>query len=88
MSESMTTAIERPPIVIEFMLNCYFSHSPEVNLGPHRWDSSAGRAVRRWLWVQRLIDDDNRPTEHGRAWVKAICSTPVPPLPSENTEAA
>ena len=78
---------EHAPIIIEFMLNCYFSHSPEVNLGRHRWDSPAGRETRRWLLMQRLIDDNNRPTDRGEAWVKAICSTPIPSLPPENTEA-
>lgn len=88
MSEN-TTARELPPIVIEFILNCYVSPIPEVNLGRHRWDSGAGQATRRWLWMNRLIDDNNRPTERGTAWVKSICSTPLPPMASdEATEAA
>lgn len=78
MADAVT--IERPPIVIEFMLNCYYSYSPETNLGVHRWDSSAGRATRRWLWTQGLIDEDNRPTPRGTAWVKSICETPMPPV--------
>ena len=69
---------ERAPIVIEFMLECYFSHDPEANLGSHRWNSSAGRATRRWLWNQGLVDENERPTDRGNAWVKSICSTPLP----------
>lgn len=67
----------RPPIKISFMLACYVS--PE----PHRyvlgaWDSEAGIETRQWLRDNGLIDESDRATDKGEAWVQFICDTPLP----------
>jgi hypothetical protein len=67
-----------PPFTISIMLACYVS--PQ-NIGDHalgEWNSPAGIKSRRWLQEMGLIDEDNRSTDKGRAWVKHICATSLP----------
>ena len=66
------------PITIKFMLACYCSPEPAEHVGLEQWISPAGVEVRYWLGAQGLIDDNNRATERGEAWVRAICETPLP----------
>ena len=69
---------ELSPLTISFMLACYYSADPEANVGDARWNSSAGVSVRMWLEQHGLIDDKNRATDRGKAWVRFICQTPLP----------
>lgn len=67
----------RPPIKISFMLACYVSPEPHrYTLGD--WNSEAGIETRQWLLENGLIDENNRSTEKGDAWVAFICDTPLP----------
>jgi hypothetical protein len=68
----------RAPIYIKFMLTCFWSADPELEIGPSCWNSNAGVKVRRFLMEEGLIDMDLRPTDRGRAWVAFICNTPLP----------
>lgn len=67
-----------PPITISFMLNCHFSTNPEEALGENHWNSPAGKETRAWLKVYGLIDENNRSTNRGAAWVNMMCQTPLP----------
>jgi len=66
------------PIVVSFMLVCYFSPNPEEELGHAHWNSGAGLETRKWLSDNGLIDAGHRATERGKAWVEFICQTPLP----------
>jgi len=66
------------PIHIKFMIACYTTSEPMEQLGERHWNSTAGLAIREWLFENELIDTHNRATEKGVAWVKFICSTPLP----------
>lgn len=66
-----------PPIAITFMLTCYFSPEPAIQLGV-QWNSEAGCKMRNWLMRNNLIDAEYSATERGKAWVDFICSTPLP----------
>lgn len=66
------------PIVINFMLTCYFSPDPKSELGESHWDSPAGVEVRTWLVENELVSGNCRATSRGEAWVKFICETPLP----------
>jgi hypothetical protein len=74
----MPTPWKLAPIYINFMLNCHFSADPRETITADHWDSKAGHEVRVWLRAEGLIDDENRSTERGRAWVEFICQTPLP----------
>ena len=65
------------PITIKFMLACYCSGQPAVELGT-QWNSGAGQETLHWLQANGLIGDNYRVTERGEAWVKFICATPLP----------
>ena len=66
------------PIHIKFMLACHCSGDPENTLGSAHWNSSAGHDTKQWLIENDLIDENNRSTPRGRAWVQFICQTPLP----------
>lgn len=66
------------PIVIEFMFACYVSTNPAAHVGEHRWDSKSGMETRVWLRDRELIDNEDRSTSRGDAWVEFICETPLP----------
>lgn len=82
----MTTSTEEPftaqgevsPLTISIMFACYVSSNPREALGFGRWESPAAGHARIWLRDQFLIDDDNRATERGKAWIRFICQTPLP----------
>jgi hypothetical protein len=59
------------------MLACYYSPIPETEVGAV-WRSNSGREIRTWLRAADLINDNNRATERGKAWVRMICNTPLP----------
>ena len=65
------------PLTIDIMLACYVSPEPQSIMGT-TWASAAGVSVRQWLRRNDLIDDRERATERGKAWVKFICATPMP----------
>jgi hypothetical protein len=67
-----------PPIRITFMISCYVNPDPESTLGSTHWNSQAGFETRRWLKENNLIDEDNKATERGKAWIEMFCSTPLP----------
>lgn len=69
---------ERSPLLIHFMLACYVSPEPAAYVGGDRWHSRAGMGARSWLVDNDLVDDHYRATERGKAWVRAICDTPLP----------
>lgn len=67
----------QPPITISIMLACYaLVHPQDGMLG--EWNSPAGIQSRRWLQNNGLIDEDQKATDKGRAWVRGICATPLP----------
>lgn len=67
-----------PPITISFMLTHYFSPCPEEHLGHDHYNSMAGQETVKWLKNNGLLDEHGNATDRGRAWVKFICSTPLP----------
>ena len=70
--------ITRSPMLIRIMLACYYSPDPEDEIGLGSWTSEVGQDVRTWLAENGLIDDYNRATDRGKAWVDFICQTPLP----------
>lgn len=73
-----------PPIVIQFMLACYYSPKPAEQIG-ELWRKPIGDEVRGWLLAQKLITPPPEPpwatyevTEKGKAWVDMLCATPLP----------
>ena len=66
------------PITIEYMLVCCYSPVPAEQIGEHRWNSIAGRQTRRWLARHGLIDEQQKATPLGHAWLERICATPIP----------
>lgn len=66
------------PIVIDFMLACHVSPNPAAEVGENTWNSQAGISTRHWLRDNNLIDNDERATDRGSAWVSFICETPLP----------
>lgn len=66
------------PIAISFMLTCYVTPMPEEHVGRAQWNSLSGGETLKWLRDNGLIDQDNKATERGEAWVKFICATPLP----------
>jgi hypothetical protein len=66
------------PIVINFMLACYCGPNPESAVGEVQWNSPSGIQTRDWLKASFLIDESNRATARGRAWIQFICHTPLP----------
>ena len=71
-----------PPNTIDFMLACYTSAATDAVL-KSQWHCEAGRHTREWLHANGLIDEDNRATERGKAWVKYICRAPIPSGPCD-----
>jgi hypothetical protein len=67
-----------PPTTISFMLAC-LSSDPASALRPGDWNCETGRQTRRWLREKEMIDEDNRPTKKGKAWINNICRTPLSP---------
>lgn len=75
----MTTPRESvAPIVIEFMFACYVSTNPAAHVGEHQWSSTSGRQTHAWLRDRELIDNEDRSTSRGDAWIEFICETPLP----------
>ncbi len=70
--------VQLAPIHIKFMIACYTSPEPMAQLSERHWNSTAGVNVREWLLQQGLIDEHNKATERGEAWVEFICKTPLP----------
>lgn len=71
---------EHACIRINFMIECFVSGEPGVNIWPGGWDSIAGKETRLWLKSQGLIDPETEmATERGIRWIVDICNTPVPP---------
>ena len=66
------------PLQIIIMLICYYSPKPVSEIDVSRWHSQAADEIREQLRRDGLIDDSNRATERGRAWVDYICRTPLP----------
>jgi hypothetical protein len=66
------------PIAVNFMLACYVTPIPAEHLGHAVWNSGAGLETRKWLQDNGLINEDNRATKRGEAWVEYICATPLP----------
>ena len=75
------TAPRKAPIYVSFMLAVHTSANPAAQLGQAHWSSPAGHEVREWLIDNNLMVEHPggyRATERGQAWVKFICSTPLP----------
>ncbi len=70
------TENEVSPLMIKIMLVCYAFAEPS-DMGTE-WHSPAGVECRKWLLEQNLIGPTQRATKRGEAWVKFICSTPLP----------
>jgi hypothetical protein len=66
------------PITIRFMLACYAYPKPSEAIGLGTWESYAGKAARKYLKYNELVDDKYQATERGRAWVEMITATPLP----------
>lgn len=66
------------PLQIIIMMACYYSPEPSGEMLPERWHSEAADQIREQLRHDELIDDSNRATERGKAWVEYICRTPLP----------
>lgn len=73
-----------PPIVIEYMLACYYSPTPGEEVG-YSWSRPIGAEVRAWLLSNKLITAPPGPpwetyevTDKGKAWVDMLCATPLP----------
>jgi len=66
------------PITINFMLACYCSREPWVNIGDKQWDSISGQETRNFLFAEGLLTENYEPTERGKVWVNMILSTPLP----------
>jgi hypothetical protein len=67
----------RSPFLIRMMLSCYYSPTPQEEMGDS-WLTPAGQQCLEWLRSEALIDDDNKATGRGMAWVDYICNTPLP----------
>lgn len=63
-----------PPVVIETMLRAHYLGYPDVD---QPGTPSVQSAVLQ-LKSLGLVGDDGRATERGSAWVRMICSTPLP----------
>lgn len=72
----------RCPLMIKFMLVCYFSPHPALDMGPV-WVTPAGESIREWLIKYELVDDEYRATERGKEWVQDIIRTPLPELKAD-----
>lgn len=66
------------PITINFMLACYCSREPWVNIGKAQWDSICGIETRSFLCSEGLLGENYEPTPRGKAWIDMILSTPLP----------
>ena len=85
-----------PPAYILFALACYYSGDPIEEIGKSRWDSDIGKEIQDWLLGNGLVERLDFPiecTDRLEAWVKHLCSQPLPEkswevlnekLPSEN----
>lgn len=68
-----------PPIAICFMIECATTAQPGINIWSGGWDSASGVKTRAWLRDNDLVDDGEKATSRGRAWLKAMQRTPLPP---------
>lgn len=66
--------MNRCPVLIETMLICHYAAEPQRQI---QRTMATDEAV-RWLAEKGLIDGKLAATDKGRAWVNAICETPLP----------
>lgn len=71
-------AFRVPPIVLNFLIECHCAARPGANIWPGGWDSYAGQETRAWLKAEGLIDENERTTERGDAWLERLVTTPPP----------
>ncbi len=66
------------PLKIQIMLACYVSPNPQSIVVWSTWGSPAAKDIRNQLFDDGLIDEHERPTPRGNAWVEFLCATPLP----------
>jgi len=69
---------EHSPLCIQIMFACYVAADPKEYFSGQGWNSQPGHEARQWLNENGLINEDLTATDRGVAWVKFICSTPLP----------
>lgn len=66
------------PLDLNVLIECCTSVEPGCNWYPEHWDSWAAQVTRTEFRLQGVIDDNNKATEKGKAWLEFICQTPMP----------